>query len=580
MYKGTIGRAAAAISAALVGVAWGATLVPRIDNGLGALGLMMTLGLAIACAMLCLFSLGRNPERADTSKLRIQEWWPAALAPIVGSFLLIVGWISAGGFPSWAMNGDMVWNTAQSLFVHQDGGVQPELHPNPAPLTNTLFAMGYGQAPVPSLAVVFSTHAVVLLALAFLAALLSGWYVAARASGLHPVIRVALVFAVAWVPYTGTLFGAVAEFGHANVLTSYLVLWLAWIVYAERTIPRMLRVALLLLLVTVTVASWAPLAIVPLALAIVAFVDVFRARAQASDAQMMVRPWHWLVLLLSVLQLLAYGVLVTLPDLNREGAALGQDGGGLAFTPRTAAVILVALALTAIVTWWLSRSHEHSDDIRAVSAGLLAVLLLSLPAIAYLLLQRQGMPSLWGYYPAKFVSMLSLVGVGVMIASIAAVIPRRFGFFKQLLPALVCAVLFTLPVLGPFAWTPEFRSLAPELTVARTEPDANRAAYLRALVSISDEHRGEPSLLFDDNLWGELMVNGYLIQLSTERSTDPVRAFAYAGDHLSSAQLCELSAAWGEREIYVYVGDDSQDRAAQLESCATGSFTVLPMPRS
>lgn len=580
MNPGTLGRTSATISAALLGFVWGASLVPRLSCEPRPLGLLLTLTLAIACALLCLLMLGRKSEGDASTLLKFRECWPALLAPAIGTSLLAIGWVRSHGFPVWAMNGDMVWNTAQSLFVHQDGGVVPSVHPNPAPLTNTLFALAYGQAADPSLGTVFVAHATVLLVLAVLAAVLSGLYVALRASGLNPLVRVGLTFGVSWIPYTGALFGAVTEFGHANVLTSYLVLWLAWIVYAERTIPRVMRVSLLLILTTVTVATWAPLAVVPIALALVGFVDMLRERAQASELHARVKPWQWLVLVLGAVQLSVYGLLVTLPDLNREGAALGQDGSGLAFTPQAATTTFVALGISAFVTWWLARRSQNCGDVETVSRGALSVLVLSMPALAYLLLQRQGMTYLWGYYPAKFVSILALVSVGVMIASIAAVTPRRFGVFRQLIPVAVCVVLFALPTLGPFGWAPGMRSLAPGVHLAIQPTDAKKLEPLRALVEIYDERPGQASLLLDHDLWGELMVNGYLIQLSTERSTDPVRAYAYVGDHLNAAQLCDLLVVWGDRDVKVYLGDVGPVRVDQLESCDAENLLIAAAPRS
>ena len=147
-------------------------------------------------------------------------WLQCLGAPVVASMMLVIGWVRSGGYPIWAMTGDMIWNTWQSLFLHANGGVGLGENSNPAPLTNVLFALGYGVVPEPSLGHIFQTHGWVLLVIGALASFLSGYYTAMRAQGMNIFVGSFLAFTVGWLPYTGVTFFQISEAGHANIFAS------------------------------------------------------------------------------------------------------------------------------------------------------------------------------------------------------------------------------------------------------------------------------------------------------------------------------------------------------------------------
>ncbi len=590
MNRGTLTQLSAALSAGLLISVWGATLVPWVFPKVGPMGLVIVAILGLAGAAAIIFIPRKILDSPSARSLGAARGLAVWAAPALSTVLLVISWASSGGYPSWAMRGDMAWNTVQSLLIHADGGVVPAIHPNPAPLTNVLFAIAYGPAAQPSLASVFSAHAVVILFVAMLASVLSGRYVAERAAHLHPLVSWGAVVTVGLLPYAGVMLGSVELLGHANMLTSYLVLWLTWIVYSAMRWHPAVRISLLFALSTIIVACWAPLVTVPISLILVAAIDWWRVRQSGVRTAAL----RWGVLIAGLVQFAMYLLLVTLPDLRREGAALSQDGGAFSISPKLTAVILVAVAVAAALTWVAamkvrtsaeglvrisavdSSELERYESVRAVSMGVLAMLFISIPAIGYLMLQRVGMDSLWGYYPVKYVLLLTTVTAGVLLGSAVAALRDSSGVSWQVLVLGAAAILVLLPVLAPFGWKPSATSLAPAVRLAAQPMSAAQVSGIDDLVVIADAHRGEANLYIDDDAWSEDFVNFYLIQLSAQRSTDAVRSFAFAADQLSREQLCSLIETW-DRPVNVFTGEDQAGRAQSLETCSAGRVTLEPV---
>lgn len=559
-----LGRTAAGISVGLLLAIWGGVVFIKFLPTLGSVGLTAIMALSVAIGFGVAILTGKKSRRSG-ERISIATWWPALVAPLLGSLLLLLA-TSRSTFPIWAMQGDMVWNTAQSLFVHRDGGVLPMTHPNPAPLTNLLFAFAYGPQGVPSLRWVFEAQSLVLIVTAAVTSFLSAMYAVMRSQGLHSFVRCCLAFAVGWLPHAGPLLGALISFGHANALVSYLVLWLAWLVFSEASFTPLIRGALLMVLTTVTMASWAPLAVVPLGLMIVASAEAVGAWRRGIP----LRRVDLVAVVLGAVQFIVYAIAVTIPDLGRERGALSQDGASLPLSPVNAAILMGLIGVAAVVVWWMVRKEPDQATSRRIARGVLAILTLSVPALAYLMLQRRGMSSLWGYYPMKYVTLLGIACAGVMIANVAALIPRRMGVWRQILAAFGAVPLFLGAMLAPFAWGVGSSSVAPAIGVVRAPLVASQVEGISRLVTVFDATQGN-SLFFDGDVWDEAFSNQYLIQLSAQQSTDPIRAYAYISGRLEAPALCELLSAWGTR---ISVHGDSDEGAQRLTDCDPDSFEL------
>lgn len=549
-------------------------VAPTLLPGVGPIALTVTGVLSLASGIWVARSLRPREEEA---RLRSSVWWPAWIAPLVGTALLLVDWVRGGVAPRWALNGDMVWNTAQSLFIHSDGGVQSAIHPNPAPLTNLLFAIGYGPGNDPSLGWVFDVHAGVIVLLAAASSLVSGLYVARRSAALHPFVRACLVIAVAWLPYTGGLLGGVVMLGHANALTSYLALWLGWVVFSEPTLRALQKVALLLLLSTVIASSWAPLTVVPVALGVLAAVFALRdwRKYRVGSTKDLV------VAGAAFVQLAAYALLVTLPDLRRDGGGLKSDGAVIMVGPLFMLMVMALIVLVAIVTGlWKPRSEMLREN-REVALGVGVVLLFSAPVFAYMLLQRAGQPTLWGYYPVKFITLLAMVLAGVLIASVASMISPRAGWAKQALAALIAVPLFVSVLAPAFLAGQRWGAFSPSIVLSQSGDVQADAAATKELIRIFDERQFSAQVAVEvagDSGW-ESLINNYLIQLSAEGSRDQIRVYAYTLNTQDPQQMCDMIALWDEEVTVWTVPERVEPLTAQLGECpaaSTVSVEVAP----
>lgn len=493
--------------------------------------------------------------------------WVAAAAPLLGTTTLVIATIRSG-WPTWAMNEDMVWNTAQSLFIVGEGGVGQGPHANSAPLTNALFAIAitFGGGALRSTLI---AQAIVIGLAACAASAISGLVVARQTRALAPLSRFILIFAVGWLPYTGALLGTVICFGHANSITSYLLLWLAWAVYSDDTIAPLSRVALLACITTAVAASWAPLVSIPVALGTVVFLGMLKNRVRSGMRA-------WLGFTVAVGQLGVYALWVTLGGLQGT-AALRQDGGTPSLGRRNALIVALVIVAVAFAVLLASRTRRDGRMLANAGGGALASLVLSAPMLAYLIAQRAGAASLWGYYPLKYTLLLLLFLAGVLAAPLANLLT---GNRASRIASLVAAVILVMmPVLACFGWMPSFTAAATGIRAALHPASPSQVRALDAMGLISDLRPGQASLLLADPD-NEAIANKFLIQLSSFSSEGPERVYSYVPGHLDDEQQCDLIGVW-EREVAVFVPPDEVDAtASRLARCPAGSsVTVIPIPQ-
>lgn len=566
-----IGRFATSLAVALLAFVWlGVVVIPTLFPGIGPVPLFIS---AFVALLLGVLSLRFIRPASEERRLGLKAIWPALVMPAIGSALLLTDWVRGGVAPRWALIGDMAWNTAQSLFIHADGGVQPAVHSNPAPLTNLLFAVGYGPAGEPSLGYVLGVHAFLIILLAAASSVLSGLYIARRCERLHPFVRVCFVLALGWLPYSGALLGNVIWYGHANVLTSYLLLWVAWIIFSEPARGYVQKTALLLATATVVAASWAPLVVMPVALALLT--TIFAVKTRRSG----VRHSRWGVGLacLAFAQLGAYALLVTLPDLRRDGGGLSADGAALPVGTTLALVFLSLLLLAAACTGYLAKSRGGANETYEISLGVGVVCVFAIPVLGYMLQQRMGLEDLWGYYPMKFVALLVTVLAGVLIASVASVISSTLSAGRQTIVAVAAVPLLAMLLVPPYLALGPFLAIAPSVAQTRMSNAPEDAHATKALIGVFEDAPFAAQIAVDveSDPDSARLINNYLIQLSVHNSAEPVRAYAYALDTENTQQVCDLIVVW-DRTVTVRTPADKIDEVQQrIGQCAApASFTV------
>lgn len=485
--------------------------------------------------------------------VRLPSRGQGVAALVITAFVLVavsvvVARATPGADFEWAMHNDAVWNAVTTRFVITDGGLDSGAHPNSSPLTAMLMASSAASGRAGIGAADLFEHDIV--------RFVTFWLLAAGASSVLAGIigyrttrgaqarrRWAAAIIVGLLPSTWYVFGVATDYGFFNGTIAVLLLCAAWIVWLEGEDRPLAAVLVLGLAAVCLLATWAPLALIPLALAAVLAIRSLRGIRSLSASG---RRRRILLLAVALLPAPLYALLVTLPDLGRDGAALAAGGAFIAFVPLHA-ITIAAVTLAVVLILAVSRRDDHT------LVGSVLVVVAGTVALAYLLYQRRATDSLWGYYPAKFawfVCVLLLVVLTAEICRAAADEQARgirsvLGFFLAVL--VPGSLMATNP--PPHGWRTVLTPVAIALGMG---PDASRDAA-RTLFELAESGVPTIALHYSDPATDQF-ANGWLLQLESDDSREQIRNFSYYLAPGDEAQACEAIRAW-DREVRVVTSD-------------------------
>ncbi|GGK95415.1 hypothetical protein GCM10007382_14550 [Salinibacterium xinjiangense] len=492
--------------------------------------------LAIAVGSLIAMWLVRND-------LRVPSWAVARpvlafVAPLAAAavVLMVLVTVSAptGSRISWAMINDAVWNTVSARFVADDGGLSVA-RPNSSPLTALLLAVavstGRGSvAAGDALLHDVTREAQLWLLLILVSSVLAGLIARAGLHMLRPLARGVASFAVACIPLSSFVIGYAFQFGFYNVTISLIVLLCSWIAWTHaRRSPLAATIALSLSTLAL-LSAWAPLAIVPLALALGVVV-------RAGPRWVLgLRGSRLLAVLAAILAVPAYAVAVTIPDLLREGDALSADGGIFLFAPANYILVMTVTLIVLLLTAWRGRMWSNA-------VGLGIVVLAGGVGLSYLVAQRLGLDQVWGYYPIKYswiLAMLMIIVLAVTMLSWMSGSAKRAGAWGALRKPGVAAAT-ALVILGLLHW-PELTEESRDLPLSLISGSSNISSDVVAtLFARSNPENVTVLARYSDDRSDDQFVNSWLIQQHATDSKDPIRPYAYYLDGSDAYQLCDLA---------------------------------------
>jgi hypothetical protein len=483
----------------------------------------------------------------------------AALIVPVG-FLVVtavtVG-LGAGMHVGWAMNNDAAWNTVSARLILADGGIASWSTPNPSPLANGLMALWYapGRPEVGALRHDVERQTELLLLMTVLASTVAGVLTARSGVGRRAgVIAVGAVIG-GLIPLSWFFSGYVIQFGFFNVVPVITVMLACWMLWAESLRRPVVATTGLLLGTMVLFASWAPVAALPAALALMAGVGGWIRGARS------IRTLVWAIGAAALLG--GYVVLVTLPDLLRSGHALVADGGAPAST------FIGFLKAVAIVVG-IAGMGIFVRNRRREALGVAVLASVSIAVATYLVIQRAGMPVPWGYYPAKFAWIVCIVfaviGAAAAFAWVNSHWARSWGAMPVLLTTAGVALVIGATV-TPVA--PSFSAAFPLLEVIRPLETADHRSDL--LFGLSDGERTIAARLSDEPQ-ADAFANFWLLQLHSVSSDEEIRGFAYSLDSMDAEQICLAVATW-DADVRVVTSDESLTSELD-EACGELPITV------
>jgi hypothetical protein len=512
--------------------------------------------------------------RSSTQKSQLQTYFKDPRIQITGYFALFgLIWValfslSNGYHLAWAMKNDAVWSTVMARLALQDGGINPSIRSLSSPLTSGLFAqvMSFGRENIPSEALLrhdLVRNGEIWIGLLFLASVLAIWVVV-RALGQRSPLYVFMAGLVAGaVPLSWYVAGFSFQLGFYNAalpLLGLLIVWLAW--KNSENSPRV-AVMVLSLSSLILLSSWAPLAAISLVLTLIACIR------QRSNIFTGVKSYSFLILFVVMVSPIFYVLFVSLPDYLRESHALASDGGMMNISPANlAAIALVGIIVPALRLLQVKGSNAF--------IGVTAIVLIAFFASAFLVYQRIGKEELWGYYPAKLGWLISILLIVIIISEIVSwpVRPntrKTFSFSTIPLAILVSSVLMIqVPPSGiqdnfPNGLIRGFVPLA--MTIFPTEKGLEDLAADKVLLLSNGQ---EKNVVFQSEQSStlELFINGWLLQLQTEKAEDPVREFAYLLDGKDPTMLCGVEELWGPG---VVVHSSNPQIGDILQSTCTGA---------
>lgn len=482
-----------------------------------------------------------------------------ALAPFVLVFLVlgIVVQASGGLRAGWAMHNDAIWNLISARFIVADGGVASE-HPNVAPLTSGLLALGFASGRAGLTGAEVLAHDVTGAAQAWLVILLASSLLAgAIAWRSLPAVstrgRAVVTALIALLPLGWSAAGSALPFGFVNAGLAVALAFAAWLGWLEARSRPLGGAVILSGAAIALLATWAPMAALPLALGLATLIRAPR------DWWRGLRGPRLVVLVLALAAIVVYAGAVTLVDVLRETGALSSDGGIFPIRALDAAAV-TALAVAAVLVAWGLRSREALGVLVLAGTGVLV--------IAYLVYQRLGSADLFGYYPAKFGWVLNCTLI-VLAASALA----RFGFAVRsrfrVLALAVGALLVLIATILPFptrAAVPSLAAVVAPVGAAVPEPT------LQILFELAAPGRTALVSGYSEDPAQDRFADGWLLQLASDGPSDPVRTLSYLLDPADPAHLCQAFDQL-DRPVEVITRDPGLAAALQAQ-CPRAEVTV------
>lgn len=473
------------------------------------------------------------------------QWRPFAAAligPVLwAGFQLASQLLPAYQRLSWLMRNDSMNNLIFAREVLRNGGIRLGDLQNPAPLPSSLLAvfMQPGRNGVdPALLLQHDltgmgvAWGILIMATSLLAGLTAS--AMARRAGASTRFQVlgAVLGAVGVLSWYAT--GLAMENGFVNTDVSLPVLLALILVATSTQLSAPMRVSALALGSTVMLAVWSPLGIIPialLALAVLAGRRELLAQGRAATIAVGV----------ALVQLLAWGVGVTVPTLLSQREALAGAGGIF----RSAWWVVFALGIAVVVldrvaagSGWRVRSPSLPVAVLAAFAGIGVLLFVSRRAL-----------DIWTYYPVKFAwfvtLLLGIIALGLAVGVVGARVSGP-ALRRTLLAVLSGAVALLV------VWTPDITpnlAMNPLDRLVRSQTLERIQGVHEVILANSD---AEHPVLFwnglDDAIaWGEPDVDLWLISLKADTlNTTPLRQAAYSSySDRSIGQLCLLIPLMG-----------------------------------
>lgn len=553
----------------LLGSFW---LVLAVLAGTAALGVPMVPVAAVAWTALglagCLLLNAQPPAAAE-----FRRWAVVALPALSGSAawigtLLVAQVIPGAARVSWVMAGDSANNVLFAREVVERNGIGFGVGENPVPLPAGMLGitMAGGRDAVDPADLL--RHDITAFAQVWGLTVALSCFVAGLVAALvvRRITDRTLAIALAGggaslLPLSWFLTGYPFEFGFFTAQLALPLVLAAFLAFLASERRPALGLAVQMIAGSVVLAVWSPLVVMPAALGAIILVRGFRRILATRGIELA-------VLIVALVQLVAFGLFSVLPILVDSASFLTAGGGAFAFRKWIVVLLAGVVAVGALAAF-----RRISDPVVLGAAGMV---LGSGAGLGALLFASSRGSELWSYYPTKYLWLTCTVLVVLAVAMLAAVVARYLARTWML---VVGAVAIGGLAAGFLALTPQNGSgyawMNPVERVARGEmfgSDGDRVADL--IFQFSDPEQSH--LLWQtDEAWGDA-INFWVLHMwsRTMRDNFELKLAAYGlYDHEDVGELCRIVDLLGGGTI---VHTSQSGLAEQVEAeCPESGIRVV-----
>lgn len=540
----------------LVWILWCTTLGAGIPIPLG----VLTGAAFVACVVVGVVS-GRVNESGHPRR-RVDGWVAAAVAVpgLVCAAAMAAGGTLFGPRVAWAMNGDAQYNTVLARLIVEHNGVTSEYFEVPS-LAQSVLAVTHipGRNAVPQDALLIHDlqgQAQLWTAVIVVSSGLFGLIAASELADARRVLRIVGVLGAGSVPLLWYLTAFSLESGFYNTSLALLVLALVWIAWERAIALSPWGIASLGATVTLALAAWTPIAVIPAGLLLVTIV----VGAQSSARNRLVRSWPiWL----SAAQLLGYGLGIALPALLGHSDGLSAVGRMFALPEMLFPLLATMLILGTVIA---ARTASLSTAMRL---GVPVVVVTGTIGLLYLVWVNLTAGAAWRYYSIKFAWLVTSFFIVLLIIGIVKLIDATAdGRLRSALAVVAAAVMvWSITSVAPLASHGGLGSV-PLLSVARNGSPEDPA------VTTLSAQAGSRTMYLDYSIHDTFM-NQWLFQLGSDGHKNDVWVFAYTAVR-SPSDACDAAETWGGNAT-VYTASESTGE--RIESLCDGLIDVIVQTR-
>jgi hypothetical protein len=355
-----------------------------------------TLHAVFALLNLAITILRRKPQhQLGDSGLKV------SLGAFLGGALLIVSALSAfiSNSDTWfafAMSGDSANNILFQMEHQIVNGIRPGVNTNAVPMSASLLQLSsisdVVNATFKDLIVGYS---IIWLVLTIFGSILVGVYFSSCFEENKPLAQFLASSIGSLLPLIWYFSGYSFDYGFLNTQILLVIFTAVLVLYKSQNISKLDKLTFLVLTSTLILATWSPLVLLTLGL------GAFLIGKEALRQTLAEPAFRKIAFVSALLSLAGYSIFYVLPNLLQNGSSLAQPGAVFPIGLEVHIFLAVTLIVSSIVARQIGDSGSAASSLTLVMTG----------TIGSIILARGYDWNFSGYYSAKFLWLISLIGI-------------------------------------------------------------------------------------------------------------------------------------------------------------------------